>query len=434
MRDKSNSNWSAAMPLFFGFLGLLILVGGFGAWASFTQISGAVIAPGKIEVEQNRQVVQHPDGGVVQEIYVAEGDIVEAGDLLIRLDAEKLRAELSTIEGQLFELLARGARFEAERDSADSLKFPELLVESDNPATRELMEGQSRLYQARMESENQMREQLSERRDQISSQIEGVLAQQDALERQLVLIESELVNQRSLLERGLAQATRVLTLAREQASLEGQIGALQASAAQAKGRITEAGIEIIRLETTRREEAIASLRDLQFQKFELTERRRALLTRLEQLDIRAPVSGIVYDMQVFAKRSVIRPAASLLYLIPQDRPLIITARIDSKDIDQLFVGQEVSLRFSAFDQRTSPTLFGSVVQVSADVFVDERTQQSFYRAQITINEGEITRLPKNHHLLPGMTVEAFVATDARTPIAYFVKPFLDYFTKAFREA
>ena len=434
MRDKSESNWSAAMPLVFGFLGLLILVGGFGTWAAFTQISGAVVASGKIEVEQNRQVVQHPDGGVVQEIYVMEGDVVEKGDLLIRLDAEKLQAELSTIEGQLFDFLSRAARFEAERDSADSINFSELLIESDNPATRELMEGQTRLYQARMESESQMREQLFERRKQISSQIEGIFAQKEALERQHVLIESELVNQRSLLERGLAQAGRVLSLAREQASLEGEIGGLQSSAAQTKGRITEAGIEIIRLETTRREEAIASLRDIQFQKFELTERRRALLTRLEQLEIRAPVAGIVYDMQVFAVRSVIRPAQSLLYLIPQDRPLIITARIDSKDIDQLFLGQEVSLQFSAFDQRTTPALFGSVVQVSADVFVDERTQQSFYRAQITLNEGEIARLPENRHLIPGMTVDAFVATDARTPIAYFLKPFMDYFTKAFREA
>jgi HlyD family secretion protein len=284
-----------------------------------------------------------------------------------------------------------------------------------------------------MESENQLRQQLTQRRNQNTSQIDGILAQKAAVERQLQLIGDELVSQRSLLERGLAQATRVLTLARDQADLEGQVGELQSSVAQARGRITEAEIEIIRLETTRREEAIASLRDLQLQRFDLSERRRFLLTQLAQLDIRAPVSGVVYSMQVFAKRSVIRPAEALLFLIPQDRPLIITARIDPSDIDQIFVGQEVNIQFPAFDQRTTPTLQGSVIQVSADIFLDERTQQSFYRTEITIKEGEISRLPKNRHLIPGMPVTAFVATDARTPMAYFIKPFADYFTKAFRE-
>jgi HlyD family secretion protein len=434
MRTNSSSDWSAALPLILGFFGLFLLVGGFGAWAVFTELNGAVIAAGKIEVEQNRQVIQHQDGGVVQEIYVAEGDIVEAGDLLVRLDADRLQSELSTIEGQLFEYLAREARFEAERDSTDVLKFSELLLELDNPAIEELMLGQSRLYEARMESENQLRLQLSERRDQNASQIEGIVIQHAALDRQLLLIKDELVSQRSLLERGLAQATRVLTLARDQANIEGQIGELQASAAQARGRITEADIEIIRLETTRREEAIASLRDLQLQSFDLKERRRFLMTRLEQLDIRAPVSGVVYNMQVFARRSVIRPAESILYLIPQDRPLIVTARVGPDDIDQIFVGQEVNIQFPAFDQRTTPTLLGSVIQVSADIFSDERTQQSYYRAEIRINEGEIARLPEHRQLIPGMPVNAFVATDARTPMAYFIKPFADYFTKAFREA
>jgi HlyD family secretion protein len=427
-------DWSAVLPLIFGFAGLILLVGGFGAWAVLTELKSAVIAVGKIEVEQNRQVIQHPDGGVVQEIYVVEGDIVEKGDLLIRLDAERLQSELSTIEGQLFEYLAREARFEAERDSADLLVFSELLIDLKTPDVEKLMAGQSRLYEARMESEDQLRQQLRQRRNQAASQIDGILAQQAAVERQLVLIGDELVSQRSLLERGLSQATRVLTLARDQAALEGQVGELQASAAQARGRITEADIEIIRLETTRREEAIASLRDLQLQRFDLEERRRFLLTRLAQLDIRAPVSGVVYSLQVFAQRAVIRPAESLLYLIPQNRPLIITARINPDDIDQIFVGQEVNIQFPAFDQRTTPTLQGSVIQVSADIFLDDRTQQSFYRTEITINEGEIARLPKNRHLIPGMPVNAFVATDARTPMAYFIKPFADYFTKAFREA
>ena len=163
-------------------------------------ITGAVIAAGQIEVDQNRQIVQHPDGGVVDSIYVREGDEVEAGDLLIRLDPEQLRTELSVTEGQLFEVLARRARFEAERDGADDLTFDDLLLQTENPVAVELMEGQRRLYEARIDSETQTREQLQKRREQIESQIQGIVAQQDALTRQLDLIERELADQQTLLD------------------------------------------------------------------------------------------------------------------------------------------------------------------------------------------------------------------------------------------
>ncbi len=434
MTESSSSDWSPGRPIFWGFLGVFVLVGGFGAWAAFSEINGAVIAPGQIEVEQNRQVVQHPDGGVVETIHVVEGDVVEAGDLLITLDGETLRTELSMIEGQIFEFLARSARFSAERDSAEALEFDEFLLASDNPATAELMEGQRRLFEARMISEDREREQLSQRRSQVAIQITGFQSQKAALERQLALITGEVANQRSLFDRGLTESSRLLALEREQANLEGQIGELEASVAEAEGRITEAGIEIIRLETERRETAISSLRDLQYELFELFERRQSLLIRLDQLDLRAPTSGIVYNMQVFARRSVIRPAEAVLYVIPQDRPLVITAKIAPQDIDQIFVGQSVAIRFPAFDQRTTPALDGRVLQVSADTFMDERTQQPFYRAEISIDEGQLDRLPEDKLLLPGMPVEAFVATDARTPLAYFVRPFTDYFAKAFRES
>ncbi len=434
MKETSQSEWSPGWPIFWGFLGVFVLVGGFGTWAALTEINGAVIAPGQIEVEQNRQVVQHPDGGVVETIHVVEGDVVEAGDLLITLDGETLRTELSMIEGQIFELLARSARFSAERDSAEVLEFDEFLLASDNPATAELMEGQRRLFEARMISEDREREQLSQRRSQVAIQITGFQSQKAALERQLALITGEVANQRSLFDRGLTESSRLLALEREQANLEGQIGELEASVAEAEGRITEAGIEIIRLETERRETAISNLRDLQYELFGLFERRQSLLTRLGQLDLRAPTSGIVYNMQVFAHRSVIRPAEAVLYVIPQDRPLVITAKITPQDIDQIFVGQSVAIRFPAFDQRTTPALDGRVLQVSADTFTDDRTQQTFYRAEISIDEGQLDRLPEDKLLLPGMPVEAFVATDARTPLAYFVRPFTDYFTKAFRES
>ncbi|WP_297773247.1 HlyD family type I secretion periplasmic adaptor subunit [uncultured Roseovarius sp.] len=435
MTSPTSGAWSVRKPMIIGVLGLLLLVGGFGTWAVFTQISGAIIAQGRIEVDQNRQVVQHPDGGVVTAIKVKESDKVEVGEVLVRLDPTELQSQLSIIENELAELMARRARLEAERDKADTLKFDPLLIElaDRNTDAAELMTGQESLFRARRETVAAEIDQLQKRRGQTTNQIEGIEAQQTALARQLELIEQELADQQSLLDRGLAQATRVLSLQREQARLSGSMGDLTAQKAEAQGRITEIDITILKLGTDRREEAITTLRDLQYREIELREQRRALIEQMSRLDITAPVSGVVYNLQVFSLGAVIRPADQVLFIVPQDRPLVINARVDTIHVDKLFVGQEVTLRFSALDQRTTPELFGRVTQVSADAFEDEATGASYYRAEVVLSEGEQKRLPEDVTLIPGMPVETFIRTADRTPIAYLVKPFTDYLAKAFRE-
>lgn len=386
-----------------------------------------------IEVDQNRQVVQHLDGGVVTEILVDEGDLVTAGDVLVRLDAQDIQAGLSVVEGQLFEILARRARFEAERDSADTLAFDPLLDEGDADTVQSLKDGQNNLFDARLDSVARRSEQLANRKDQIASQMRGIAAQQDALGTQLGLIDEELSSQQSLLDRGLAQASVVLNLQRERARLQGQVGELTASVGGAGERITEIEIEILSLATTRREEAITRLRDLQFNELELREQRTTLVRQLERLDIRAPVGGIVYGLQVFGTRAVIRPADPLLFIVPQDRPLVITAQVAPTDVDVLTIGQEVSLRFSALDQRTTPELYGTVALVSADAFTDNATSASYYRAEITLNDGEIARLSTGATLIPGMPVEAFIRTADRTPLNYLTRPLMDYIARTFRD-
>ncbi|MEM7074978.1 MAG: HlyD family type I secretion periplasmic adaptor subunit [Pseudomonadota bacterium] len=435
MTQNTQQGWSAARPMMVGLIALVILVGGFGTWAALTQISGAIIASGRIEVDQNRQVVQHPDGGVVDAILVDEGDMVEAGQVLLQLDPTALRSQLAITESQLFELIARRGRLEAERDGHEMIEFDPLLIEAAaaNEDVSGLIAGQKRLIAARSESVAREIAQLEKRRGQISDQIVGVESQRTALAKQLDLIGEELADQLSLLERGLAQAPRVLALQREEARLAGQMGDLAAQVAQAEGRITETDIEILKLDSGRREEAITTLRDLQFRELELLEERRALIERMDRLDLTSPVGGVVYGLQVFALRSVIRPADPILYVVPQDRPLVINAQIETTDIDKLFVGQDVTLRFSALDQNTTPELTGRVVQISADAFQEEGSQLSYYRAEITLSEGEQDRLPTDVTLIPGMPVEAFIRTEDRTPIAYLTKPLTDYFTKAFRE-
>ena len=433
MSEDHKKRWSTARPMTLGLIALLILVGGFGTWSVMAQITGAVITTGQIEVDRNRQVVQHPDGGVVDDILVDEGDAVAEGALLIKLDSSVLTSELAVIEGQLFEILARTARLKAERDAEDTLDFDPILAEGGEDAA-ELMEGQERLFEARLESIARATEQLTQQRAQIASQLVGIEAQQAALSTQRDLIAEELADQQSLLDRGLAQASRVLALQREEASLLGRVGELTAQAAQAGERMTEIEIQILGLTTTRREEAITQIRDLQYTQLELSERRRTLRTQLDRLDIRAPVSGIVYGMQVFAKRSVIRPADPVLFIVPQDRPLVIATQVQLTDIDQINVGQDVTLRFSALDQRRTPELKGTVTLVSADAFQDQNAGVSYYRAEVKMNEGEIEKLPEGSTLIPGMPVEAYVRTADRSPMDYLLKPLSDYFAKAFRES
>jgi HlyD family type I secretion membrane fusion protein len=433
---SSDKQFSLRGPMTIGILTLVVLVGGFGTWAATTNISGAIIASGSIEVDQNRQVIQHPDGGVVAEIVVDEGDTVAEGDVLIKLDPTLLISELTIVEGQLFEIMARRARLQTERDGGDAIVFAEELLNrtQTDEQVAELVDGQRNLFQAREESVQAEIEQLAKRAEQIQDQVIGIEAQETALERQLELIRKELVGKEELERQGLIRAPEILALQREDARLAGSVGELKASKAQAAGRITEIDIQILTLKTRRREEAITTLRDLQFRERELAEQRLAIRERLSRMEITASVSGIVYGLTVFAPRSVIRPADPVMFIVPQDRPLVIAAQVEPIHIDQLFVDQEVSLRFSSLDQRQTPELFGRVVQISADAFEDQNSSIRYYRAEIVLQDGEIERIPEGSVLIPGMPVEAFIRTADRTPLAYLVKPFTDYFAKAFRES
>ncbi|WP_299284178.1 HlyD family type I secretion periplasmic adaptor subunit [uncultured Tateyamaria sp.] len=428
--------WSARGPVLAGVVGLFGLLGGMILWATTTRIAGAIIAPGHVEVDQNRQIVQHPTGGVVSKILVKEGDVVQADDLLIWLDDTHMRTSLEIVEGQLYEFTARRARLEAERDGRDTITFDPGLVQAQTtrPEVAELVTGQRNLFNARRDSIASQASQLERRSAQIENQIVGITAQEQALARQRGLIQSELDAQQSLLERGLTQTSRVLALQRESASLDGQIGELAASKAESEQRLIEIEIEVLRLTTARREEAITRLRDLRAREMELVQEQRALLSDIEQMTLRAPVSGIVYNMRVQTMRSVVRGAEPILFIIPQDRPLVIAARVDPVHVDQIVLGQQVNLRFSALDQRTTPELVGQVVLVSADVFDDEASGARFYRVEIALNPGELGKLAEGQVLIPGMPVEAFLRTADRSPMAYLMQPMADYFNRAFRES
>ncbi len=427
-------NWSHRKHTILGILAVVFLAGGLGSWSVLTNIAGAVIADGQVQVEVNRQVVQHPDGGVVGEILVEDGDLVEAGDVLLRFDDTLLRSDQSVIQGQLYEISARVSRLEAERDGAETIEFAPFLMESPLlDLAEDLMAGQRDLFVARQETLSRERALLEEKILQISEQITGVASQLAALESQKSLIAEELVDEQGLLDRGLSQATTVRSLRREAARIDGDIGALQAQIAENKGRIAEIEIQILRLDTTLREEAISTLRDLQVREIELVERLRAIEVTLLRLDVRAPTSGVIFGQQFFALRSVVRPADPILHIVPQDTDLVISTRIPAVHIDQVHVGQNANLQFVAFDTRTTPTLFGKVINISADVFADEVTGENYYAAEIQPNPEELVKI-EGLEIIPGMPVQAFLKTADRTPLEYLLKPLTDYFNRAFRES
>ena len=426
---------SVRRPVLLGFAATVVLVLGFGLWATQTRISGAIVAQGQIEVDRDRQVVQHPDGGVVAEILVTEGARVEAGQVLLRLDGSALQSDLTIVEGQLSELASRSARLTAERDGLPTLTFPAavLALAKTSSEVAAQLDGQSRLFAARNATLAEQRALLAQRIDQITAQSNGIMAQSDALIRQLDLIEQELVSQQALLEKGLVPAGAVLALRREQARLEGQIGALQAELARTEGQRTETEIEISGLQTRRREEATTELRQIGSALLELDERRRALADRIARLEIRAPVAGIVLGLQIKSPQSVLRAADPVLYLIPQDRPLVISARLAPIQIDEVTLGQEAELVFPAFAARDTPHLMGRITRIAADALTDPRTGATYYSAELQLSEGERARLG-DRALVPGMPVEVFLMTGRHTPLAYLVKPFTDYFSRAFRES
>ncbi len=426
--------WSTRRPIWTGVLTIVLLIAFFGGWGMMTTISGAVVAPGVVQVEQNRQIVQHPDGGVVAEIAVQEAQTVQSGELLIRLDGTQIKASLAIVEGQLFDAMARKSRLEAERDDLTELAFPAELTDlaKSRPDVAEQIEGQKRLFVARLETQSAQIDQLGKRLDQIASQGQGIAAQMAAVSDQIVLLQPEIADQQTLLDKGLAQSARIMDLKREVARLDGNRGELQSNLAQSEGKATETKLQILQIKSARREDANTQLRDMGDKTLELAERRRALTEQVDRLEIRAPVSGIVLGLAVTTPHSVIRPADPILYIIPQDRPLIIIAQIPPIHVDEVRVGQEVRVSFAAFSARTTPQLSGTLTTISADAMTDQASHQSFYRAEITLEAGEMAKL-KDNKLVPGMPVQAYIGTGDRTPMAYLLKPFTDYFRMAMRE-
>lgn len=422
-------------PVLLGVAALVALVAGFGLWSTQVTLAGAILAPGQIAGEADRQVVQHPEGGVVARVLVRDGDNVAAGDVLLHLDDRVLQSELRIVDDQLSELSARQARLTAERDGAAQPTYSTDLLASaalsDEVAAQ--IDGQNRLFAARSATLAETRDQLQRRIAQSQAQADGIAAQRAALDTQLDLIAEERASQQTLLDKGLIPQGTVLALRREAARLSGQIGELTSALARSKDQMTEIEIQVTALETRRQEEAATELREIGPLILELAENRRALLDRIGQLAIRAPSEGIVLGLAVTTPQSVLRAAEPALYIVPQGRPLVITAQIAPLNIDSVTLGQTAELVLVGLPAFDTPRLSGRVTRVSADAITDAKTGAAYYLATVELGAGERDRLG-DRILLPGMPVEVFLQTGSRTPLAYLLEPFTAYFNRALRES
>jgi HlyD family secretion protein len=430
---KKGSLQSIRLHLIIGLAVVVILAGGLGGWASTAQISGALIAPGSVVVESNVKKVQHPTGGVVGEVRVRDGDLVKAGDIVVRLDDTVTKASLAIVTKNLDGLWARAARLEAEQRGLDSIVFPSMLLSrAEDPDVKAVIASETKLFEVRVNGRAGQKAQLRERVTQLNEEIAGLTAQERAKDKEIALVETELVGVRALYEQHLVQISRLTVLERDAARLAGERAQYVASKAQAKGKITETELQIIQVDKDMISEVSKDLRETNDKIGEFVERKVTAEDQLRRVDIRAPQDGMVLQSTVHTVGGVITAGDAIMMIVPQGDDLSVEAKVNPQDIDKLQIGQKTLLRLSAFNQRTTPELNGVVTRVSPDVTTDQRTGQSYYTIRVSMPPEEIARLG-DVRLIPGMPVEAFVQTGDRTMLSYLIKPLSDQLMRAFRE-
>ncbi len=416
-----------------GLVGVIVLAGGVGGWAATTELAGAVIGSGTLVVDSYTKKVQHPTGGVVGELNVREGARVKAGDVIVRLDETVTRANLQIVVKSLDEQAARRARLEAERDDQDWFDFPaDLIGRAADPDVNRLIVGERKLFDLRRTARAGKKAQLNERVGQLREQIRGLEEQIQAKDRETTFIDQELLGVRDLWRKNLVQITRLTTLERDAVRLHGERGALVAAIAEARGRITEIMLQMMQIDQDLRTEVGKDLAEIRARTSELVEKRVAAEDQLKRIDIRAPQDGTVHQLALHTIGGVISAGEQIMLIIPSNDALVVEVRIPPHEIDRLSVGQPVLLRFTAFNQRTTPELDGEVSNVSADVAIDQKSTTSFYVARIAVPEAQIARLG-DLRLIAGMPVEAFIQTGQRTVMSYLVKPLSDQLMRAWRE-
>ncbi len=423
----------------FVILGLLIVagfVGGSVYWAAASKLDGAVVAPASFVVEGNRKTVEHLDGGIVRTILAADGDLVEAGQTLVELDSTDLDVNLDVIKSQLGELTVRRARLVAqirdegrfERADVDQM----MRVEMNSRDWQDAFLTQKLLFDAEIRTRTAEKNLLDQQIANLRDQIAGLQAQREANARQMDITREELGNLETLQDKGLVAANRVNSRRVEVERLIGVEASLTTQEAQARNRISELQLASIGQQTQRAEAISTELAQVEALLATLEPQYVGAAERRKRVAVTAPVSGRVVGLTVFTSGGVVRPGEPILDIVPADQPLIVEARVNTADIEKLFVGQSTRVRLSAFDQGEVPEATGRITDISADSLEDDRTGQPYYLAQIKLDEAQSEQVA-SLELVPGMPADLFVNTGERTALSYLAQPLRDRLARTFIE-
>lgn len=434
MSKKRNPKTSIRIYQFLGGLFVLGLIGGMGSWSVYASIQGAVIAPAQIIVKANSKQVQHLEGGIVAEILVTEGQEVNAGNVLLRLDTTQHKASLAALDANLNELLATTARLIAERDELPEAQFPQMLIKraNTNPKIAQILKGQQSLLQARRQTITGQKKTLNQRIAQLQEAIKGLDSQIQSKQKQLGFIRKELNDLKGLQEKGLVPQNRIHALQREEARLEGEQGELLATKARTNVQIGETELHILQIRKEQLAESLTLLRETTTRTNELQERRAALQDKIKRMEIRAPKSGNVHNLNIHTIGGVVAPGDPVLIIVPKERQLIFLARVEPTDIDHLYLGQLASVQLTAFDQTTTPEVMGAVTLISAETTQDTPTSLPYYKIHIELKEDQL-ELIKDKQLIPGMNADVFIQTKSRPVIEYLMQPLTDQLRRTMRE-
>ncbi len=424
---------SARHTILIGVGVLLFFFVGLGSWAMLAPLDSAVIAPGSIVVKGNRKEVQHRDGGFVAEIPVDEGDYVEEGALLVRLDDTEIRANIDRLQAQLISAQARVARLEAEQRGGKRVLFPESLeYQRDDLYIETVLREEEALFKSRIESFEGEIALLEQRIQQMQAQLDGYQALADAHATQIEIIGRQLENFKGLEKRGFESNLNVLELERQEATYVGQRGEALAELAQTRETIGEIRLQIAQIKRRRAEEIAEGLREGHARIAEIEPQLRSANKQLERVELRAPRSGYVLGLNVFAAGSVVRPGEKVLEIVPADELLIVEAKVRPTDITEIQVGMAADVNITAYSQQNLPAAHGIVRSISADRITEERTGATYYTIWVEIEDEAFLAL-REVALYPGMPAEVMIPTGSRTAFDYLIEPLTQRFERAFKE-
>lgn len=404
-----------------------------GGWAALAPLSGAIIARGVVKVDTNRKTVQHLEGGIVKELRVREGDRVEAGQTLLVLADEQVRATLDLVQGQLHADLAKAARLTAERDEQSEITFPEpLLALASTPKVAKILDEERHVLAAKRQTLSNRITLLRQQTREAEAEIQALHAQRQATAQALAHLEPQMTAYTALEQRKMLAKVELHRVHRLAEEYKARLSQHDASIANVRQRITDMQLQIMTLRHTAVQEAADALTQTLTRIAELEERLRPSRDALQRQQIVAPVRGTVVDLKVFTVGGVIGPGQPLLDLVPDDTPLIIEAHVGVEHIDDLRTGMAADIRLTAYPTRSTPLLLGQVTSISADRLTAPHTGIPYYAVYIQVEQASWAG-HSHIRLYPGMPAEVFIKTAERTAVEYLLQPMTNALHRAFRE-